>query len=121
MANSWWRYSNYTCVYLDRDTISLICQYRSALLQAYIVLRNTKTYLDILHCFLYQCFQASVCVCTRGVCVTGPVWSQVADHQVEVVPLQSPKPEGLADGTDLRQTHAPLVELGCLLFQPGDK
>lgn len=81
---------------------------------------DRKNYLHILYCFLYQRSQASVCVCTRGARVTGPVWSQVADHQVEVVPLQSPEPERLADGADLGQTHPSLLELCSLLFQPGD-
>ena len=84
----------------------------------YTVVSKYDNYLDILHCFLYQPCQASVCV---SECVSGPVWSQVADDQVEVVPLQPPKPQRLADGADLRQAHPSLLELCSLLFQPGEE
>lgn len=98
----------------------LICQHKSNVINVivYTVVSKYENYLDILDCFLYQPCQACVCV---SVYVSGPVWSQVADHQVEVVPLQPSKPERLADRADLRQTHPSLLELCSLLFQPGDR
>lgn len=75
-------------------------------------------YLHVLHRFPHQLCQASVHLGTRAALVDGPVWPEVADHQVEVVPLQPPQPQGLPDGADLRQTHPPLLKLCCLLFQP---
>lgn len=61
-------------------------------------------YLHIPHCFLHQCCQPRVSVGIRTVSTTDPMWSQVPHHQVKVVSLQSPDPERLADGADVRQT-----------------
>lgn len=82
--------------------------------------KRWKNYLYIFYCFLYESSQVSVCACTGGGRVTSPVLSEVTDHQVEVVPLQLSKPEGLADRADLGQTHPSLLELRSLLFQPSD-
>jgi len=80
-----------------------------------------ELYLDVLHCFFYECCQMSVHVCARGVRVSGPVRSEVADHQVKVIPLQSSQSERLADRADLGQTHSSLLKLCRLLFQTDDE
>lgn len=60
-----------------------------------------KNYLHVLNRFLYQGTQTGVCAHATGLRVTVPVRSQVADHQIKVVPLQPSKPERLADRADL--------------------